>query len=406
MGCRKNLTRLTLSERQAFVNAVLQLKTNGDYDKYVVQHQGALGHGHGGPAFFPWHREYLRRFELELQAIDASVNLPYWDWTVANLNSAGTESLIWRDDFMGGPGDPGSNFAVTTGPFVGPAWNLRRNAFDIFQFPGGGGAIATDMAALDYSTFRGIEGPHGGAHVWVGGNVGNAAIAPQDPVFWLIHSNVDRLWAEWTVAKTGQPGWVQYEPTSGGPQGHNLNDTMWPWNGTTNPFGILPWTTVPENVRPADMLDHRALNTLYDTVDPQCRPKQLKERLPKEIKERLPKELIKDRLPKEIKERPKELKDRLGGKELGKDRLPKEVITKELQKDRLPKELGKDRDPKELKDIREGPKHFAREEIEPFIPEELRPDLTRASLGFEPDIGDLEAELRLRAEELRGGGPF
>lgn len=398
MGCRKNLTRLTLAERQAFVNAVLQLKTNGDYDKYVTMHQGAGGHGHGGPAFFPWHREYLRRFEQELQAIDASVNLPYWDWTVANLNGAGTASLIWADDFMGGPGDAGDNFKVKTGPFAG--WNLRRNAFNIFSFPGGGGNIAASMSQLNYTQFRAIEGPHGGAHVWVGGNVGNVSIAPQDPVFWLIHSNVDRLWAEWTTNHQGTPGWVQYAPTSGGPLGHNLNDTMWPWNGTTSPFGISPWTTVPENRRPADVLDHRAFNTLYDTVDPECRPvikiKEIKDRLPKElIKE---KELLKDRLPKELKERlPKELKERLP-KELIKERGPKEIREKELIKER---------GPKELKDIREEGKLVAREvEIPgPFIREELRPDLTGAALNFEPDIIALREELERRAGELGGGQP-
>jgi tyrosinase len=399
MGCRKNLTRLTLSERQAFVNAVLQLKANGGYDRYPTMHQGGLNHGHFGPAFFPWHRELLRRFELELQAIDSSVNIPYWDWTVGNLNAAGTESLIWRDDFMGGPGS-GANFAVATGPFTGPAWNLRRNRFDIFQFPGGGGTIAAFVDELDYTLMRGLESPHGAAHSWVGGTVGDIAFAPRDPVFWLIHCNIDRLWAEWTVAKSGQAGWVQYAPASGGPTGHNLNDSMWPWNGGTSPFGILPWTTVPDSVRPADLLDHRALNTLYDTIDPPCRAIKPKDRLPKEfIKERLPKEFIKDRLPKEFKERlPKEL---IKDKERVKERLPKELI-----KDRAPKELGKDRDPKELKDVREGPKRFAREEIGPFIPEELRPDLTQAALGFEPDLAELQEELMLRAEELRGGGPF
>jgi tyrosinase len=387
MGCRKNLASLSPTERTAFVNAVLQLRTNGEYQKYVTMHQGALGHGHGGPAFFPWHREYLRRFEDELQAIDASVNLPYWDWTVANLNSTGTESLIWRDDFMGGPGDPNNNFALTTGPFAG--WGLRRNAFDPFQFPGSGGPIATAMAALDYATFRTIEGPHGGAHVWVGGNVGNAAIAPGDPVFWLIHANVDRLWAEWTVNHQGDPGWIQYQPTTGGPVGHNLNDTMWPWNGTTSPFGLLPWTTSPVSVRPADLLDHRALDTLYDTIDPVCRPRPpkdlLKERLPKEFKELLPKELkerpkeikdaLKERLPKELKERPKELMP----KEIKEG--PKELSPKEIKE--RPKELM----PKEIKEIREDVFDPLPLEPRPFIDPALRPDLSRSALDFEPDVG-------------------
>ena len=394
MGCRKNLTRLTVAERQAFTNAINQLRNNGGYNTFVQQHQGALGHGHGGPAFFPWHREYILRFEHALQALDPSVSLPYWDWTAENLNSAATESLIWRDDFMGGPGAAGTG-NLTTGPFA--AWGLRRNIFNIFTSPGTGGTIAARMARSDYTTFRQIEGPHGAAHVWVGGDVGNAAIAPRDPVFWLIHANVDRLWAEWIRQHQGEAGFQPFLPLSGGPAGHNLNDTMWPWNGTTAPFGVLPWTVVPESIRPADLLDHRAHGYLYDTIDPECRPivksrlKDLKDRQPKELKERLPKEL-KERLPKELKERlPKELKER----------LPKELAPKE----RLPKELGpkelKERGPKELKDMREIPLG------DPFIRPELRPDLTRAAFDVDQAlataVNDLRDEMLTRQDDLLGG---
>lgn len=384
MGCRKNLARLTVAERQAFTNAVNQLRDNGGYDTYVDQHQGAMSHGHGGPAFFPWHREYVLRFEQDLQAIDPSVNLPYWDWSEGNLNSAGTESLIWRDDFMGGPGQPGSG-AVTDGPFAG--WGLIRSAFDIFAFPGTGGTISSHMSSPSYTTFRQVEGPHGAAHVWVGGFVGNASIAPRDPVFWLIHCNVDRLWAEWIDQHSATPGFQPFLPLSGGNPGHNLNDTMWPWNGTTNPFGQLPWSVTPENVRPADLVDHRALGYHYDTVDPECRPvpkiriKELKDRSPKELapkefKEGLPKEFTpKERLPKELS--PKEATP--------KERLPKELDPKE----RLPKELApKEVDPKEFKEIREVPGG------EPFIQPELRPDLTGAALANEPDLNPDIAALR------------
>jgi tyrosinase len=386
MGCRKNLTRLTVAERQAFTNAVNQLRANGGYDPYVQQHQGAMGHGHGGPAFFPWHREYVRRFEEDLQAIDPTVSVPYWDWTQANVNAAGSESLIWRDDFMGGPGQPGSG-AVTTGAFAG--WGLIRNSFNIFGFPGTGGTIAGFMTSPNYTTFRQVEGPHGAAHVWVGGFVGNASIAPRDPVFWLIHSNVDRLWAEWISQHSSTSGFQPFLPLSGGAVGHNLNDTMWPWNGTSSPFGVLPWTVAPESIRPADLTDHRALDYFYDTVDPECRPvpklrfKELKDRLPKEFKERLPKELA----PKEFKERlPKELVP----KEF-KEQLPKEVAPKEF-KERLPKELG----PKEFKEIREVPGG------DPFIRPELRPDLSGAALGFEPAVIDLSPDMAALADALTG----
>lgn len=376
MGCRKNVNRLTAAERLAFTTAVNELRDNGDYDGYVEQHRGAMGHGHGGPAFFPWHREYVRRFEEDLQAIDPSVSVPYWDWTSANLNAAGTQSFIWRDDFMGGPGQAGSG-AVTTGPFA--SWGLRRNAFDIFGFPGTGGTISGFMGNPNYTSFRQVEGPHGAAHVWVGGFVGNAVIAPRDPVFWLIHANVDRLWAEWIQQHESTAGFQAFLPLSGGAPGHNLNDRMWPWNGGTNPFGVLPWTVAPEAVRPVDLLDHRTLDYRYDTTDAECRP-VVKIRF-KEFKDRMPKELAR----KEFKERlPKELSP--------KERLPKELSAKEL----APKEF------KEFKEIREVPIG------DPFIRPELRPDLSGAALNFEPDLNpDVEAlrsTLHRHRDDLLGPG--
>jgi hypothetical protein len=361
------VNRLTPAERTAFTNAVVQLKNNGDYDTFINQHAGAMQHGHNGPAFFPWHREFILRFEQALQAIDSSVNLPYWDWTVDNLNSAGTESLIWRDDCMGGPGNPGQNFRVTTGPFA--AWNLRRSNFNIFSSPGGGGSITSLMSNPDYNVFRGVEGPHGSAHVWVGGDMGSVATAVRDPVFFLLHCNVDRLWSEWIRQHQGTAGFQPYKPPSGAATGHNLNDSMWPWNGTTNPFGVPPWTVAPEIRRPADQLDHRALGYFYDTIDNECRlsirPKTAagKEILKDIVKE---KELIKDRLPKEL---------------IAKERLPKELV--------IDKPVLKDRSPKEIKEIREF------DPGRPFIRPEARPDLTLNALNFEGDV--TEAEL----DELR-----
>lgn len=385
MGCRKNIVRLTVAERQAFTNAVNELRASGRYQAYVEQHRGAMGHGHLGPAFFPWHREYLRRFEEELQDIDPSVSVPYWDWTRDNLNASGTESFLWRADLMGGPGAPGTG-AVTDGPFA--SWGIVRDPFSIFDFPGTGGDIAGAMSSPNYTTFRSVESPHGAAHVWVGGFMSNASIAPRDPVFWLLHANVDRLWSEWIQRHASTPGFQPFLPLSGGRPGHNLNDTMWPWNGTSEPFSVSPWNVAPENVRPADFLDHRALDYFYDTIDPECRPvsklrfKELKDRLPKELKEQFPKEL-KDRMPKE----------------LIKDRQPKELI-----KDRLPKEMMKDISPKEIREVPDIPVIPGGD---PFIRPGLRPDLSGAAVSFEPDlnpdIAALQEELLRRQSGLGGG---
>lgn len=74
---------------------------------------------------------------------------------------------------------------------------------------------------------------HNGVHVWVGGRWKDDAGAahggsmlyntsPNDPVFFLHHTNLDRLYAQWQQRHTPQfpADAAGYQPT----------DTMWPWN--------------------------------------------------------------------------------------------------------------------------------------------------------------------------------
>jgi tyrosinase len=89
---RQNQSTLNPNQKTRFVDAVLKLKAEeigttpptNTYDKYVKWHDDYFEGLHKGPAFFAWHREFLRRFELELQRImnDPTIGLPYWDWSV------------------------------------------------------------------------------------------------------------------------------------------------------------------------------------------------------------------------------------------------------------------------------------------------------------------------------------
>jgi hypothetical protein len=91
---------------------------------------------------------------------------------------------------------------------------------------------------------------HNRVHVWVGGAMGPMT-SPHDPVFFLHHCNVDRIWALWQQQRRDAP----YLPVTGGPTGHNQHDPMWPW----------PWGSETRQITPADMLDHAALGYRYDT---------------------------------------------------------------------------------------------------------------------------------------------
>lgn len=281
MGIRKNQSSLTASEKAAFVAAVKALKASGVYDTFVAQHRAAFmaspnDPAHGGPAFLPWHREYLRRFELALEQIDPNVSIPYWDWTVDRTAGAS----LWASDFMGGNGT-GASRRVTTGPFAFSTgeWTLTvRDPGDTTTF------LARAFGAMgSLPTQQGVSGAlnvvpydsapwnsnsstntsfrnrlevviHNPGHMWVGGSM-MAMSSPNDPVFWLHHCNIDRLWAEW---QRENPAAI-YLPPSGTPNvvaGHGRDDPMPPWDNEASP------------PTPRSVLDHRALGYTYDNEQP------------------------------------------------------------------------------------------------------------------------------------------
>ncbi|MGH0945650.1 tyrosinase family protein [Bacillus mycoides] len=322
MRIRRNQSTLSQNERLAFTNAVLELKrrpsrlpmslgSTSRYDDYVYWHLQSMenqtsitpGWAHRGPAFLPWHRYYLNQFEKDLQRIDHTVTLPYWDWTVDNSTDSSVPGSPWTDDFMGGDGDPTQEYAVTTGPFTGDNWTLtlfdhhenephnarlRRqlgttlndfgNTISIslptdsevqnclletpyYVSPWRAGEDVNQPALhpTNPSFCNRLEGWYGAGsihnkvHVWVAGATEGSMIwmsSPNDPVFFLHHANIDRLWVQWQATNPNEG----YHPTGNGnevgPTGHNLNDSMNPWG---------------RNVTPNSVLNHYSLGYTYDT---------------------------------------------------------------------------------------------------------------------------------------------
>jgi tyrosinase len=312
VGLRKNQANLNLTEKTAFVDALLVLKqrpsrlhptspNRSRYDDFVEVHLDAMNvmmttppapsWGHMAAAFSPWHRVLLMVFERELQSVNPAVTLPYWDWTV---DQSPTGSL-WKPDFLGGSGG-GLQGRVTDGKFAGSSgqWPinikdepttpnfLRRQlgvAADARNLPSAArqaqvltltpydvspwdDMLRDQQNAGQWGGFRiGLEIPlHNLVHRWVGGNMLDMS-SPNDPVFWLHHCNLDRLWAVWQFAHPTIPG---YLPGSGGPAGHNINDKMI----FHAPGDAAPWDG---EFRPIDVIDHRTLGISYDT-DPVAGP--------------------------------------------------------------------------------------------------------------------------------------
>jgi tyrosinase len=236
---RKNANDLTSGERTRLVAAFAQLNDQGlgrfaDFREMHVNQSSAEAHGR--PGFLPWHRAYLLDLERELQRSDSSVTLPYWrfDQPAPNLF---TPDFLGVSDQLGnvqfGPTNPLQFWRTDNVPGI-----VRRPFFDIAEAPDGLRTEAETLAlGAQYAAFRILEGnPHGSAHTSFGGFISSIGTAARDPLFFLLHCNVDRLWAKWQRQNNRFDASLaaSYDTNNpGNKTGHNLPDTMWPWNGIT-----------------------------------------------------------------------------------------------------------------------------------------------------------------------------
>lgn len=236
---RKNANTLTNGERDRFIAAFAQLNNQGlgRFSDFRDMHTNVSSpQAHGAPGFLPWHRAYLLDLERELQAIDPSVALHYWRFDRPSPNIF-TRDYLGVSDALGTVGFSATNplqFWVTDGV----QGITRRPFFNTSAAPPGLRTEAQTIAlGTTYPNFRVMEGnPHGSAHTSFGGSISSIGTAARDPLFFLLHCNVDRLWAKWQQQNNRfNPAVAASYDSTPSPIGHNLPDTMWPWNGVTGP---------------------------------------------------------------------------------------------------------------------------------------------------------------------------
>ncbi len=305
MNVRKNAASLSDAEWRRFMQAVVKLKhtfyAGSDlslYDQFVAIHVAVRGLGgaqsgdgaHNGAAFLAWHREYIRRFEKALQLVDPQVSLPYWNWGLGPLSDTTSLFVDNRIGPLGSGGNSGfeivSGYLARTPNSINPlGWvihpqlrvqgaGLQRNR-SLDTGPGWPTAVGIGnvLGQVVFQLFRpGLEGApnHNTVHNRMGRDMA-AASSPNDPIFFLHHCQVDRIWAKWQV---DHPGGANYNPLGSGGQGHRLNDRMWPWDGgdsetTRAVTELLPGLAATDIVQPVDILDHRSLGYCYDD-EPGC----------------------------------------------------------------------------------------------------------------------------------------
>jgi tyrosinase len=183
---RKDHRTLTVDEQNRFLNAFTQINSIGALGPLVDIHSNAIHQMHGNPRFVPWHRIYLIRMEELLMSVDPTVCIPYWK---------SSEEQAFPSWLLG--------FTPTVTLMTGPH-TVTRN-IGVFATLPTAADVATAMANGTFNTFApALEGIHDSGHVWVDGSMMAFATAPCDPVFWMHHCEIDRIWAEWQTANPGQ----------------------------------------------------------------------------------------------------------------------------------------------------------------------------------------------------------
>ncbi len=213
---RKNASSgFTASEQTAFREAVQKLVSEGTYLD-LMQHHMDMSHlmhrrmgSVGMYRFLAWHRRYLVAFERELQRVDAilrpgnsvKLGVPYWRWQDGFPE--------WLNDFLP-QGIPPTGIQPPARDNAGPPdlpndsdVDILLNKFSIQQ-PGlpGENDYTKFTFALEGAGKRpdGSKLPaHDQVHAWVGGIMGIIRKSPADPIFWLHHSQIDRLWESWRM---------------------------------------------------------------------------------------------------------------------------------------------------------------------------------------------------------------
>jgi tyrosinase len=240
---RKNADKLTDFEEQIFVSALSKLhdvdnaSANSEYSPFSRIHQAANQlEIHKSPLFLPWHRALVVDLERRLQDIDPRVAVPYWRFDLP-------ANRVLSANFMGAT-EPGVPFSPGAGlaRWIDPS--LGRLLRDPPARPADG---LLDPSIPDHFNDKFVifstqleSKFHSGAHNGVGGWLASAA-SPSDPLFFLLHSNVDRVWAHWQAKYNRfDPNDEQSYSSQGaypgsGPdrgehaRGVYAGDEMWPW---------------------------------------------------------------------------------------------------------------------------------------------------------------------------------
>ena len=225
---RRSVASLTSAQLDALRTGIAAMKARPASDPTSWAYQANI-HGtvdaparaawstcqHGSFFFLSWHRMYLFYFERILRAASGSADLtlPYWDYSRPDqralpepfrVPAEASNALFVRQ--RAAAANAGGELPESA---VDAQESLQAIAFSTSSAAGtsfGGRRLAQPN---HFSSFPGRleQQPHNVIHVLLGGTDGwmsDPDFAAQDPIFWLHHANIDRLWSRWLALGGGR----------------------------------------------------------------------------------------------------------------------------------------------------------------------------------------------------------
>ena len=264
---RKNVYTLTDAELASIRKGVEVMKARAPTDPTSWVYQAKMHALNSGSAaanqdqcqhrqfyFFPWHRMYTYYFEKILRKAsgDPTLNLPYWNYTDDPAQAAIPPA--WRDPadatnplydgtrdpiYNGGAGLPAADVSYASA--------FASTSFTTTSGSSFGGRTVTAPAHFPALPSGLIEqSPHNNVHNDIDGDMATGE-SPLDPVFWLHHGNIDRLWNKW----------IQL----GGGRANPTGDTAW----MNQPFTFFDENGAAVTIKGADVLNtSKQLGYRYD----------------------------------------------------------------------------------------------------------------------------------------------
>jgi len=238
---------------------------------------------HGSWYFLPWHRGYVLAFEANIRAAVMKLPgaptdwaLPYWNYFKPNQNKLppAFASADWPDGHGNNPLFVQQRYGPNNdGNVYVPVDMINLNAMNDPDFTGVASGGGPGFGGVDTGFEHGGR-HHGGIetqpHDWVHGLVGGSDPKNQqlpglmsdpdtaglDPIFWLHHANIDRLWEVWRQSPT-----THVNPT-------DLHWIKGPGNIGERIFSMPMPDGNPWDYTPGDMADLGQLGYKYDDLSP------------------------------------------------------------------------------------------------------------------------------------------